>query len=86
MRRLRLSFPPETATAILSHGLSRLYFEMVLLTLSTIDLLKHLAQSLSPEYLLKYTTLSEPQNVHDPVEASKLAPVLRAKTCSKHVC
>ena len=52
LRRERLSFPPETATPILSPLRSMPYFEMVRLTFSTVDSWKQGAQRLSPEYLL----------------------------------
>src|SRR3972149_8302257 len=52
-RRLRLSFPPETATAILSLKLSIPYLAMLPLTFASMDSVKHFLQSLSPEYGLK---------------------------------
>src|SRR4030043_733339 len=52
-KRLMLSFPPETATAILSSKLNILYLAMVALTLASIDSAKHFLQRRSPEYGLK---------------------------------
>jgi hypothetical protein len=48
-----LSFPPETATAILSSKLNMPYLAMLARTFASIDSAKHFLQSLSPEYDLK---------------------------------
>jgi len=47
--RLMLSFPPDTATAILSLNFSMLYLAMVALTLASMDSVKHFRQSRCPE-------------------------------------
>jgi hypothetical protein len=48
-----LSFPPETATAILLSKLNMPYLAIVARTFASIDSAKHFLQSLSPEYGLK---------------------------------
>jgi len=59
-----LSFPPETATAILSLKLNMWYLEMVALTLFSMDSTKHFWQSFSPEYGLKKKTGLRLQRLH----------------------
>ncbi len=63
--KLTLSFPPETATAILSSNLNILYSETVALALSSTDFEKHFLHSLSPEYGLKKNASLFLQAVHN---------------------
>src|SRR5579871_4546103 len=56
------SFPPETAIPTLSPNLSISYLEIVFLTFSKMESLKHRAQSDSPLYARKYTVF--PPHLH----------------------
>lgn len=64
-----LSFPPETATAILSLKLNMWYLETVALTLFSMDSAKHFWQSFSPEYGLKKKAGLRLQRLHTVVAA-----------------